>query len=602
MSRLERTLSPDHADRTRHATGRGSAFDAQADAAGQRGLQLTLSHYGELMRRNMRTLVLLTFLAAFFGGLYAVYKLNFSPVYRASAKVTVQPTDAELRFTQVYVRSSAFNSANVVTRSHIEYLNSYEIAARAYVILTQNGGSKEPIEEADLPGWIMQAKEAKRWLASTLKWLNSGTPIGASPEGSPEDVIAEIQDSISLQMIEASYVMQISVDWDDPQLAARIANTLASVYQERRREQAAAATSELTRFLDGQKTTTETRLQRLLAERNALREKTGVVDLEAQRRELLARLFREIEQRDAETRERNSIRAMLDVFFPENPGRRFDGISREMMEELNIKRMREVDLGQAIAERERIIAELQASIEALSPREAQFEAINSEIERTRTQLDDIDARLLNVKMNEASGGEPLRVIDTARAPIFPEEPKVLVQTTVSGMAGLLLGVFLILGRDVTSGTLRTNADLSDIPGCRVVGPVQLDADGPADRRKAKGSLNEIEARPFLSWYEFDTDDRVMVLDTQNEARAAAVGHRMLDHYPYSDNISCGLAPLVRHRGYLKDCAVVLITLGRDEAMADTIRELVQKIRSQCPDAAVGITFVDGRWDETGAAA
>lgn len=584
MTRLERptVLRPDG------GASLGQSMPAPAPAP-EPALGSLVQHYLELARYNLRLILALTLAAAAVAGIFAIYQLNFSPVYRAVAKVTVQPTDAELRFTQVYVRSSNFDSANVVTRSHIEYLNSREIAARTYDILWPQGG--DAAAAPDDPVILGAARAAKDSVRGALAWLNSGSPAVAAPEGGTEDMIDRIQDAIRLRMIESSFIMEIGVDWDDPHTAADIANVLAQVYQARSREQVAAATTELTRFLERQKAETEATLSRLLAQRNRLRAETGIVDLVAERGELLTRLFGETAQLDADRSELDGIRALISAFLPQSPDLRFDGLSQATKERINVARLREVELVEAIAARERIVLQLQGKIGALAAQESAFESLNSELDRVRTQLDDIDSRLLGVRINQTESIETLRVIDLARPPAYPAEPQVLTRTALGGVGGLLLALMVILARDFAGDRLRTQADLTAVAGVARLGPVRLDPEIATLDANQRGAPDDT-MRPFLGWYEFDTDDDVSVLDVSREDRARAVSELVLDHYPYNDKVHAGLAGLALRPGYMPRAAAILVTLGRGEISAADLGDLLRRIRARNPAAPVAVSYVD----------
>lgn len=567
----------------------------QAPEPQEPGVHTVFSHYLELFRLNRRLVLAFVLVCASLACAYALYKLNFSPEYRSSAKVTAQPTDAELRYSQIYVRSSSFDTANVITRSHIEYLKSREIAARAYAILQEGKGAlPEPVEP---PPLIAKAKATKQWLEDSLLWLNSGNPV--EEHADIEDIV-KIQDSIELAMVESSFVMEIAVTWNDPQTAADIANILARVHQQRSREQVAAATSELTGFLKSQKSETEQRLNTLLSERNQLRAETGVVDIVAERRDLLTRLFSETEQLDSERRELRAIGAKLQKFHSENQGRRYDGISRDAKDDLSLARFREVELSQSIEDRKVIVTDLETDIRDISALETRFEGLNAEIESARGQLDDIDARLLEVRISRAESIETLRVVDVARPSVFPEKPRVVVDTVLGGTVGFLLAMMLILSRDFVSARPATQADLTEIAGLKVLKPTRLsgaefrfDKNGDPIPLKARPLTRpDGDMRPFLDWYDLDSDRMVLVLDVTNEYRARVVGKHVMDHYPFSENVSSGLLGLARRAAYLSDCSAVLITLGRGEIETAELREHITRLRDHAPDLPIAATFVE----------
>ena len=589
MSRLELIHDLPSPARNRPADPSGPR-EGGGEAPRQNEAGAAIRHVAELMRQSRRLILLLMLACAALSCAYAVYKLNFSPVYRASAKVTAQPTDAELRYSQVYVRSSSLDSANVITRSHIEYLKSREIAERARLEVFGAAGAAP--EEQQIPALLAFAKEAKQQVEAGLRWLNSGSAGAAAGE---KDLVTEIQDAIELKMVESSFVMEISVAWEDPKIAAELANVLARVYRARSREQVAATTGELASFLETQKLATERRLSDLIDERNALRTASGVVEIETERRELLARLFAESAQRDADRRSLLATQAQLRAFLPDRPLNRHDGLTQTTKEELNLSRLREVELAAAVVESDKIVTRLEQRIAALAKLETRFEGLNSEIERTRVQLDDIDARLLEVRISEAESIETLRIVDLAKPPALPEEPKVVNRTVMGAVSGFLLAMMVVLSRDYMATRLRTQTDLSGVAGLRVLSPAALEATELTGAAASPAmAAAEEDMRPYLDWDALDTDDMVAVLDVSDPRRAEAVGRRVMQSYPYSDQVHTGLLRRAVRPGNMPPSAAVLITLGRDELSAAELRDYLDQLRNLSRSLPVAVAYVDIR--------
>jgi uncharacterized protein involved in exopolysaccharide biosynthesis len=556
------------------AEGPGAAPAAPPATAGT-----TLRHYGELLRRNLWLCIGLTLAAAALAALLAVYKLNASPVYVASAKVTVQPTDAELRFTQVYVRSSSYDSANVVTQSHMEYLRSREIAERTYRLLTERsaaeGAEALPEEDSALKEFL---SAAKRSVKSTLRWMNSGSFVPVTGEAS---VINDIQEAISINMIESSFIMEISVAWKDPETAAEIANILAQVYQERTREQSAAASEELMDFLRAQRAEVEAEIARLTLNRNQFRNANGIVDFGAERADLLSRLSQEQARLDADRASLRATRAILTSFEQGDRRLRRDGLDQAAEDELQLARLREVELVEALDERQQIIAGLETRLREFAAFESPIESIDNAMAREETRLNDIDSRLLTVLMNESEAMETLRLIDPARPPLYPDNPKVLKETVFGGAAGLMLAFFLIFARDQVGSKLRTSADLAEASGLRVLQPVDV-----SGKRRKTGE------GPLLGWPQLESGLPVLVLDSRSEDRAEAVVQEMIARAPEAAAFDIGVLKHARRPGYVpEDTEAVLVTVGRDEADAGVLAEQLADLR-RVLNVPMAVTYVD----------
>ena len=553
-------------------TAAPSAMETGADAQGL----TVLSHYLELARQNLRLIGVLTLLGAALAGGLAIWSNATDARFTASAKVTVQPTDAELDFTRGYVRSSSYDSANVVTQSLMEYLQSREIAQRVHAMLVAEGGAAPAPDPSPLT-------RAKRQVKAWLRWIDTGVWIEGLGEGGEVD---EIRRAISVDMIESSFILRIAVAWDDPGTAARIANLLAEVYQDRVREQGAASAEELATFLIAERDTITARLDALVAERDARRQEGGVVDLAAERVDLLDRLSAERAALDQARADLAATDATLEAYAGIDLGARNNGVSEVEAEELSRASVRRIELGRLIAERVNIVDGLSAELQRLGTFEAPLERISTAIDEQRARLADIDQRLLDTRIARADGLETLRLIDPARAPVLPDGPGAVAATVGGALGGLVLALMALFLRDLNSRRLRTQADLTEVPGLRVLAPLSA-------RDLARATLPGTgRPGPLVDWPALDTPHDVCVFDIRDETRAEAVVAALSVHQVDPRRLLMGRTAYLGEPGYLpEDPGAVLITLGRDEVLTADLRDVVTRLRRLRPGVPVAALYV-----------
>ncbi|RVV98467.1 hypothetical protein EKE94_05980 [Mesobaculum littorinae] len=560
----------------RTATGRATA----AGASRGPGTGGPVGHYLELFRQNLRLVALITVAAGLLATLFAVYKLATNPVYIAAATVTVQPTEAELRFTQSYVRSSPYDSANVVTQSHMEYLRSHEVAARVYRTLVDRASGAP--QATPKPPLVAALSQVKRSVRGALHWMNSGRFVEL--EG-PEAVIADIQDATSVSMIESSFIMRISVGWNDPETAASIANILAQAYQERASEQTGAATDEMTGFLRDRRAEAEAALEARRSELTELRSDLGIVDLGSQRQSLIARLSNERERLDSDRADLTATRTQLAEVSDEDTGLRRSGLDDVTRDELSRARLREIELQESVATRDRIVVDLETQLSRLASVEAPLEAKQEEILQARERLSDIDQRLLTTELNQSEGRETLRPIDPARPPLYPAEPKVLKRAMMGTAAGLVLALMLVVARDLLGGRMTTTADLAGSGGLTVLGEARI----PAQGLSGAGVTDDV---PYMGFAGFDTDDPVLVLDLAQTDRAIAMAGAIAESYPYNPDIHAGRASGVRHAGDLPaGLGLIVLTTGRGESTPDDLIRAETRLAAMAPGVEIATAYV-----------
>ncbi|QQA43549.1 GumC family protein [Pelagovum pacificum] len=529
-----------------------------------------VAHYLDLLRLGSRRLALLALLGAALSGGLAVVKLITDPTYVATATVTVQPSNAELEFTRDYVRGASYDSANVVTQSHMEYLRSRETAVRVYEELA--GGSSEPPPPPSL------LSQAKRKVKQTLRWINSGVwPQSTGIEGE----IDEIRDSMSLSMVESTFIMQIGVRWDDPQEAAIIANMLAEVYRDRNREQIAQSTQSLQDFLEGERAAAVEEAADLRSARSELMRENGITDFQTERTTLLQRLSQAESDLVSARSELSASNALLASFGEAQTNDRRNGLSVTTEEELALAQVRSVELEQLIAERTRTVADLRQEIARFAAFEAPLEEADAEIARVRDRINDIETRIINVRTELSDQMETLRLIDPATPPGFPAEPKVINSTLSGFVGGIILGLMLIFMKDLGATRAKTRADLAAAGDVRVLRPLNR-----ADVRRGKGSV--------IDWPPLDTPLDIMVLDVKSDARSAKLADLLAERQLEGDNLMSGQLGWVTVPDYLpSDLGAVIVTLGRDEIDRADLSGMIDALRSRLRgDVPVGIVYLE----------
>ena len=115
------------------------------------------------------------------------------------------------------------------------------------------------------------------------------------PEEAPEGfdpvnfVVAEIQASISAYAVRNSNIVRISVQMQDPELCATVANTAAQVFQERSFRIKHEGTSGVRRFMEDQLAIFKQKLERSEQSLKQYKESHGVVSFESEAQEILRR-------------------------------------------------------------------------------------------------------------------------------------------------------------------------------------------------------------------------------------------------------------------------------------------------------------------------
>lgn len=209
-----------------------------------------IQQYAELLRHYRRLVATIFFGIVGGVGLVSTFFLFVMPLYTATTTVSLLPTQSELAYSDAFSRGGSLNPANLMSETHIEYLLSRETAQRTVDRLIAEYGTPEPVVRS---GFRAVLGDGFRLFKNTLRrvynLLNSGKHV---PIDAYTDAVLSMQDSIDAEMVEGTYILELSVTWDSPEVAAAAANMLADVYVERAREQARDAALQLEQELTAQ--------------------------------------------------------------------------------------------------------------------------------------------------------------------------------------------------------------------------------------------------------------------------------------------------------------------------------------------------------------
>lgn len=234
------------------------------------------SHYLDLLRYYRKTVLVM--FVCIVGGVaaFSALFLYVIPLYTATAKISILPTQTELAYSQNFVRSSSTNPANLMTQTHIENLISREVARLTIDRLT--GGPEKVAEAAALSeqqpvkGFSDRFKRGFRVFRNTIRrvynTLNSGKHVSLDPY---TDLVISLQEAIEIEMVEGSYILEVAVSWDSPEVAAKAANVLADVYVERGLAQAREAAATLEADLRAQMASGRANIAELESQINTIR-------------------------------------------------------------------------------------------------------------------------------------------------------------------------------------------------------------------------------------------------------------------------------------------------------------------------------------------
>ncbi|WP_308918060.1 hypothetical protein [Jannaschia sp. LMIT008] len=422
-----------------------------------------LAHYRELFRQFRWTILG----AAVVGGLGALaismVLLRTMPIYESSVTLNMQPSAEDLQFNSAFLGVSQFNPATIIAQTHIERILSRPVMERAVdIVIEQSGGGglSAPPDAFD-----RLRTDVFRW----LRILNSGFFV---PPTEIEAYINDLRGATSVEIVEGSYILLVTVSHTEPVIAARAANALAAAYVELAQTDLRNDAAEVDRSLDVIVDRNEALLSELMDERQAIGSALGVVDVAAERENLLAGRAAALEAlQDARidmAEARATISGLEDSVENESDG----DLARQFRQALVTARASIATAEVRFAEREANLRAAQDALRELDAAQNTLADVEQRIASMEAELAELQQRRVRTDLAREARLSQVRTISEAQVPIYPTSPKVLFNTIVGFIVGAVLATVPILAMDVLGDRIRTSEDLRGGFSSRVLPPIR----------------------------------------------------------------------------------------------------------------------------------
>jgi len=160
---------------------------------------------------------------------FSVLMLTARPKYTAETTVTMMPSKSEIELTNSRDDFLGMQPSLVLTQTHTEFLLSRKITAEVVEELLaalDTTNLQDLIKDKSFIGKYISGP-AIRSLRIIYSLLNYGKYVERSER---DNLIAKMQNSISIRNVAGSYILNIGVTWDHPVVAQKAANLIAQKY------------------------------------------------------------------------------------------------------------------------------------------------------------------------------------------------------------------------------------------------------------------------------------------------------------------------------------------------------------------------------------
>jgi uncharacterized protein involved in exopolysaccharide biosynthesis len=140
-------------------------------------------------------------------------------------------------------------------------------------------------------------------------------------------------------------------------------------------------------------------------------------------------------------------------------------VSRSVGNNAVVLRQREAELRNAMAAQKVKVLELNRARDELG-------VLLKDMDSAQRAFDSASQRLSQTKIEASSEQSDISVLNPAVAPIEPSGPRVLLNTMISVLLGVVLGVGISLLTEMLNRPIRSSGDMQELLGVPVLGTVE----------------------------------------------------------------------------------------------------------------------------------
>ncbi|WP_415893028.1 hypothetical protein ACMXYN_00605 [Neptuniibacter sp. PT8_73] len=425
-----------------------------------------ITHYLELFKFYRKFILTGTLATGGLVFLLSVFVLVASPLYKGVATITMQPTEAELAYTQGWLGVSQFNPAAILTQTHTEQLLSRPVAEKALSLLLQQELAKG-VEETGIKGFFKKAgRAAKRLFWRTWNTLNYGKHI---PLSESEELLVTLMEATDIEVVEGSYIINIEVLYKDPVIASKVANILAEAYVKQTKddykEQAAGLRESLQLIL----TQKELELSKSVEADIIKRKELGISDITFEREALLSSRDREVEKRADDEITLNELNNKVASLKRSKRKLTRRDLIDKIESDLILSESERIGIVSRIKNRAKIIEEYDQRLIALQKHEKGFRDTQQKQTELKADVEDLRRRMVTVSLAGNTGLSQVRMISPSIAPLYPWFPKVFLFSVAAVITGFIIMTLVVVVIDTTTTRILTTDVLRTSVGTRVLG-------------------------------------------------------------------------------------------------------------------------------------
>jgi len=429
---------------------------------------LIIQHYLQLLSHHRRLVAKIVMWVTLATALLSLLLLAIMPQYAATSSVVMLPTDPELAFTRGWIGSSQYNPTAFMAQTQVEYLLSRPVA-EATLKQLMDEYAKEMAAVASPTGLRGALTTAVRSLKTAYYWtwntLNYGHYV---PLTTYDGYLALLRKGTKVELVEGSFVMQISVSLPDARLAARAANVLAEAYQKEIARQFSLSGTQLQTFFDGEISRRQAVVDSLVNEEIRLGRELGVLSLNEQKTALQSAMDSELTALTSAQVDLAQLDSRVEALQEQIGSITQQDVLAQVDQDLSMAKVQREVLKRSLDAHQQNLDEFNHRFEELAARAQPLQTVTLKRENAESNLQSLVQRKMDVYLSTYASLSEVRTISPAIEPRYPSSPEVLIYTIIAFIGGLFISVMVLIAIDSTSEAVKTFPDLFNVVGGRAL--------------------------------------------------------------------------------------------------------------------------------------
>lgn len=393
-------------------------------------LRIVLSRW----RLVLALIVLCTVAAWAFSVLYLAQK----PKFEAAARLNIVPTSEELGYATRFVRGSTFDGGSVLLGTYAEFARTRPVV--------------EPIVDRYIEEQAAASGvSADRWIAANsnppgfspgriLSILNYGQ---APTVPLREDLIQTVVEDTKIDNVEGTYLVRLTVEWDDPKSAAWFANALSSAIIAHAEDASRKTGQQLASTLETRLDEKRAELAGILKQSRDLKSGIGVVDIDRQKQSLLEARLLEQAQLTTDRATLDSARSQVAALRSQAAGK-LSSAQQTLEQTIAVEGPRAAGLARSVAVRTARIGQIDKQIAGLGGSEDRIKALDDRATALQAEVAALTERVSFSRTENLVNGPRIQLIERATPPLVRSSPKIFFNTVLGFIAGCALAACMLL--------------------------------------------------------------------------------------------------------------------------------------------------------------